>query len=345
MAPRGGQRNALCLLGIHRIGFWDCARGTQAGIINTPSTVLVTGGAGFVGSHLVADLIAREAHVTVVDNLSTGRVEHLESVWSKIELCQGDLGDLLHARQISVDDYDIIFHLAANAYIPPSIENPSQDFNANAYNTFVLLEQLRASPQPPRLVNVSSAAVYGNPARLPIRESDPTIPISPYGVSKLAAERYVAVYSQLYGLQASSVRFFSVYGPRQRKQVVYDVLLKLRLNPARLEVLGDGSQARDLTFVGDIVKALVLVAQQAPGRGEVFNVASGATHTIAELIQIWCEVLSLMPEIVYSGQTRPGDAERWVVDISELQRLGYAPQTSLREGLAAVRDWYDADGA
>jgi len=169
------------------------------------------------------------------------------------------------------------------------------------------------------------------------------VPISPYGVSKLAGERYVTVYSQIYGIPATSLRFFSIYGPRQRKQVVYDLLRKIRANPARLVALGDGSQARDFTYVLDVVQAMTLVAKAAPGQGEVYNVASGRTYSIADLVIAWCKVCRVAPEVVYTGQVRPGDAEKWVVDISRLRQLGFEAQTSLETGLAAIRDWYDSE--
>lgn len=305
-------------------------------MIDASSPVLVTGGAGFIGSHLVEHLVAAGAPVTVVDNLSTGRLEHLQGGVRKVELVVGDLGDILRLKRIKLDEFSFVFHLAANSYIPPSVANPAFDFHANLHNTFALLEALRQIPNAPGLVNVSSAAVYGNPARLPIRETDPTIPIAPYGVSKLAGERYVAVYSQLYGIKAVSVRLFSIFGPRQRKQVVYDLFCKLLANPKRLEILGDGSQARDFTYVLDVVQALVLVATAAPSHGEVYNVASGTTHTIAELVKACCRVSSLTPEIVYTGQTRPGDAEKWVVDISLLRQLGFDPRTDLEAALTAT---------
>ena len=311
-------------------------------MISDKNHVLVTGGAGFIGSHLVEHLVAVGACVTMIDNLSTGRLDNLQAVLPQIELIIGDLGDLLRLKRVSLADYEYVFHLAANPYIPPSVENPAFDFQANLYNTFMLLESLRHSPGGLRLVNVSSAAVYGNPTRLPIRESDPTVPISPYGVSKLAGERYVAVYSQIYGLRATSLRFFSVYGPRQCKQVVYDLLCKLRADPTRIEVLGDGSQARDFTYVLDVVQAMMLAATVAPGQGEVYNVASGTTHSIADLVTACCNMCGLSPEVVYTGQTRPGDAEKWAVDITRLKQLGFEPQTSLETGLAAIRDWYDA---
>jgi UDP-glucose 4-epimerase len=306
-------------------------------LINSSSSVLVTGGAGFIGSHLVEHLVAAGAPVTVVDNLSTGRLEHLEAGAPNVELIVGDLGDVLRLNRIKLADYAFVFHLAANSYIPPSVVNPAFDFHANLQNTFALLEALRQTPNAPGLVNVSSAAVYGNPVRLPIRETDATIPIAPYGVSKLAGERYVAVYSHLYGIRAVSVRLFSIYGPRQRKQVVYDLFCKLRANPKRLEILGDGSQARDFTYVLDVVQALVLVATVAPNRGEVYNVASGTTHTIAELVEACCRVAGLRPEIVYTGQIRPGDAEKWAVDISLLKQLGFDPRADLEAGLTATQ--------
>ncbi len=304
--------------------------------------VIVTGGAGFIGSHLVERLVERSAQVTVVDDFSTGRRENLAAVWDRIDLCTGDLGALLQAKAIHWEEYAVVYHLAANAYIPPSIERPAFDFQANLRNTFLLLEALRNTPSSPRLVNASSAAVYGDPVRLPIVETDVTVPISPYGVSKLAGERYAAVYSLVYGLKTTSLRFFSVYGPRQSKQVIYDLIGRLRADPTQLEVLGDGSQRRDFAFVGDVVEALLLASERAPAQGEVYNVASGSTQSISELVMALCQVCGVGPTIKYTGYTRPGDAEQWAVNIDKIKQLGFLPKTDLNAGLAAVRDWYDA---
>lgn len=311
-------------------------------MLSADTKALVTGGAGFIGSHLVERLLQRDAQVTVVDHLSTGRLENLQAVASRIDVEKRPLGEMLDDPDF-VLGFDVIFHLAANAYVPPSVEDPSYDYALNLHTTFRLLEVLRHSDRRPRLVYASSAAVYGNPLRIPIRETDPTVPISPYGVSKLAAERYVAVFSQLYEIPASSVRLSSVYGPRQRKQVVYDLFDRLDANPRRLKVIGDGTQARDFTFVQDAVAAMMLVAERAPGSGEVYNVASGSSHSIAELVAGICDALGLQPEIEYTGKVRPGDPEKWSVDIAALRSLGYESRTTLAEGLRATGDWYRAE--
>jgi UDP-glucose 4-epimerase len=310
-------------------------------VADTALRALVTGGAGFVGSHVVEHLVALGATVTVVDDLSTGRSENLRAVGSHIDLDERALAAWIDSPADLLAQ-DVIFHLAANAYIPPSVEDPAFDYALNLENTFRLLEVLRAAPQRPRLVYASSAAVYGDPQRLPIHEADPTVPISPYGVSKLAAERYLSVYSRLYGISASSVRLFSVYGPRQRKQVVYDIVDRLARDPDRLEVVGDGTQERDFAFVEDVAAAIVLVGRAAPGHGETFNVASGTSHSIAQLVAVVCEVMELEPELTYTGGVRPGDAQRWTVDTSALRALGQRDATPLHDGVAATWDWYRA---
>ena len=132
-----------------------------------------------------------------------------------------------------------------------------------------------------------------------------------------------------------------MYGPRQRKQVVFDILRKLRADPARIEILGDGSQERDFAYVQDVVQSLIVIATSAPGRGEAYNVASGTSHSISQLVNTWCKVLGLEPQITCTGQIRPGDAEKWSVDLSQIKQIGFQPQTSLEVGLVAVRDWYD----
>jgi len=305
--------------------------------------VLVTGGAGFIGSHLVEQLVAIGSAVMVVDNLSTGRRENLLSVDGAVQVHEQDIRQVAWEKVLSGQQYDVIFHLAANAYVPPSVERPAWDYQINLECTFKLLETLRAIKWPGTLVYASSAAVYGNPVRIPIREDDPTVPISPYGVGKLAAERYVAVYSQLYDLRAASLRFFSVYGPRQRKQVVYDLIGKILSNPSEIFIHGDGTQVRDFNYVEDVARAAITVAESAPLQGEVYNVASGRACSIRELAETLCHILDLRPRFVYSGAVRPGDPEKWSVNIGRLAGLGYRPQISLEEGLKRTIKWFQVD--
>ena len=300
--------------------------------------VLVTGGGGFIGSHLVAKLVELGVAVSVITRSVS---EKLSGVSPKIQLIQKDLGEALRDNLLQLSDYNIIFHLSGNPYVPPSVEDPVYDYNMNLHTTFQLLEQLRHQKRQPRVIYASSAAVYGNPKHMPIHEDDPTFPISPYGVSKLAAERYLAVYSQLYGLRGSSLRMFSVFGPGQRKQVVFDMLIKLQANPLQIEVLGDGSQARDFCYISDVIHAMLVVAENAPGQGEVYNVASGESHSISELVQILCRLCDVQPDITYTGQIRQGETERWTVDISALCGIGFQPSVSFEEGLRRVKAWYD----
>lgn len=315
---------------------------TSSGPTLGPGTrALVTGGAGFIGSSVVGRLCALGTHITVVDSFVTGRLENLGPAFPIERLMVGDLSNLLRQGRIRFDAFDVIFHLAANAYVPRSVEDPSLDYWANAHGTFLLLEAMRQSGTKARLVSMSSAAVYGEPVRQPISEDDLTVPISPYGVSKLVGERYAAVYAQLYGLRTVSLRQFSVYGPRQRKQVVFDLLQKLNANPRRLEVLGDGTATRDLSFVADVADAILVAATEAPGSGEAINVASGRSYTIREIVDALCAVSGLAPEVVYTGRDRPGDALHWQVDVSRLTALGHKPRWNLVDGLRATQQWFD----
>jgi UDP-glucose 4-epimerase len=182
--------------------------------------------------------------------------------------------------------------------------------------------------------------VYGNPVRNPSHEDDPTFPISPYGAGKLAAERYVAVYSQLYGLKAASLRYFSIYGPRQRKQVVYDLTAKICQNQSELKIHGDGTQTRDFNYVEDAARAAMIVAECGALHGEVYNVGSGRECSISQLAQMLCNILGANPDYAYSGTVRPGDPERWSVDIGRLRGLGYEVGVSLEDGLQRTVEWY-----
>lgn len=289
--------------------------------------VLVTGGAGFIGSHIVDKLVKIASRVIVLDNLQAGKEENLKQIRDKIEFVEGDTRDKGLVDKV-VKRADIIFHIAANASVPNSVENPRYDFETNALGTFNLLEASIVS-QVEKFIYASSAAVYGNPVYTPIDEKHPLNPISPYGASKLAAERMGFAFNETYGLQFTAIRIFNTYGSRQPRYVIYDFIKKLRQNPKRLEVLGDGNQVRDYCSISDMVDAFILVAEKGEG---VYNAAGGQPITIRELAELIVSKVSPDAQIVYGGRTWRGDIKTLVADISRLRGLGFKPKVSLREG-------------
>lgn len=299
--------------------------------------ILVTGGAGFIGSHLVRELREQGANVTVLDDLSNGQEENVpaEARFVRFRLPGNSLQALLKEN-----NFYGIFHLAGASYVPPSVDRPVEDLQNNAYVTLELLEAVRRHSPQTKIVYTSSAAVYGDPLKLPISEDHLLLPISPYGVSKMAAESYLTVYALMHGLQTASLRFFSVFGPGQRKQVVFDLIEKLHKNPDHIEVHGTGKEIRDFLYVGDAVRAVVLVMVCGKLKGEVYNAAAGIGTSIQELIDVVAFCLKVTPGISYTGKVRPGDPLRWIADISRLKALGFEPMVMVPEGVQNILKWY-----
>jgi UDP-glucose 4-epimerase len=301
---------------------------------------LVTGGAGFIGSHVVEELVARGAEVTVADNMSTGYMDNLDAVARQIQfetadIARDDIDPLLKAGR-----FDTIIHAAGNAHIPSSIEDPGQDLEDNIVSTHNLLATVRRVSPQSCFVNLSSATVYGEGSGVPINEDEPTRPVSPYGVSKLAAELYVTLYARLFGLRTCTLRLFSVFGPRLRKQVIWDFMNKLAANPEELVILGDGGERRDLNHVRNVVHAILLVAERSPLTGDVFNVAARESLSIDEAARILSEAMGIDPVFRHTGESRAGNARSWHADISRIEALGYTPTVGSREGLADTVAWF-----
>jgi UDP-glucose 4-epimerase len=310
---------------------------SPARLTRPASRVLVTGGAGFIGSHLVRRLLADGAAVTVVDDLSAPSAQPVPSgvAWHRFRLPDPRLRSL-----VAEGRFDRVFHLAGAAYVPPSIEDPGADLDNNAAVTLDVLEAVRRGSPGSPVVYTSSAAVYGSPTVLPITEETPIAPVSPYGVSKYAAEQYMSLYARLHGLRTASLRLFSVFGPGQRKQVVFDLIAKLAADPERLEVIGAGTETRDFIFVDDVAAVAMMVMERGPLEGEVYNVASGTGVTIRELVGHVVRTLGLAPTVRYTGEVRPGDALHWVADISRLRALGFAPAVSVDAGVQRIAEWF-----
>ncbi|MGI8899073.1 MAG: GDP-mannose 4,6-dehydratase [Pyrinomonadaceae bacterium] len=302
--------------------------------------VLVTGGAGFIGSHIVEELVRRGADVTVVDNLTTGYMKNLAAVSSHVQFCALDLvHDDLRAL-FEGKDFSLIVHTAANANVPDSVADPRMDFERNAVATLNLLEAARAHAPQVRIIHTSSAAVYGKGSNAPTPEDAPAVPVSPYGTSKLASEHYMAVYAQLYGLRTATLRLFPVYGPRLRKQVVYDLMYKVHRNSEELPIQGDGKQERDFNYITNVVAAYTTVIERARLEGEVYNVAAEETVTIHQLAEMICERMGVAPRFRYSGNARAGDMQRLCADISRLKSLDYQPRVSFADGLDETVAWF-----
>ena len=303
-------------------------------------SVVVTGGAGFIGSHLAEALVEAGANVVVADSLANGSQANVSRIADQVRFVETPLRDDDDVAR-AMTDSEYVFHCAAIAYVPPSVEDPLHDFEVNLRLPLRLLEWCRMKSPGTRFVMFSSGAVYGNPRDVPIDEEHLLAPISPYGVSKLAADRYGAVYAQLYSMSVASLRCFAIYGPRQRKQVVYDLMQRMKAGQGNLTVLGDGTQVRDFCFVEDLARAAMLVAAVAPMEGEAWNVGGGQGVSIHELVERIGRALRLEPHATFTGKVRPGDPEAVVADISRLRQLGWRPMVGIDEGLVRTAAWLD----
>lgn len=306
--------------------------------------VLVIGGAGFIGSTLVDRLVAEGANVTVIDQFITSTPGNLSHLQARINLLTLDMQDINWAQFLDRNTYEAIFHLAGNANVLYSVRNPSDDFKITLESSFRLIDALRENEYPGVLIYPSSGAVYGNPQKMPIADDCPVDPISPYGVAKLAIERYISVYSRLYGLRAASIRLFSAYGARQKKQVIYDLIQKIRKDPDELLIYGDGSQTRDFIHVEDIARAMMLIVEHGQLKGETYNGASGHESSIKEIAEMLCRIMQVKPHLKFSGSVRPGEPDRWSVNIQRLIELGFQPKITLEDGLMKTVEWVNSSG-
>lgn len=304
--------------------------------------ILVTGGNGFIGSHLI-DLLAYQGYSNLVsiDNLSGSNYGSNLNLNGNCKYIYGDIANTVFLDKIFASEkFDYVFHIAANGNVPYSNEFPLVDFNSNALGTFNVFNlALKYSIE--KLIFASTAAVYGVPESVPVKETDKLDPISNYGLTKLYGEKLAIAYYKTYGLKSNVIRIFNTYGPRQPRYVLYDFIKKLSLNQQKLEVLGDGEQIRDYAFVSDTVNAFFQVMVNADINGEVFNISGGNPINIKFLIQNISEILEINPEITYTGKSWPGDIKILNGDITKLkQRINFAPKVSIREGLEISIKWF-----
>ncbi|MBX7074691.1 MAG: SDR family oxidoreductase [Pirellulales bacterium] len=307
-------------------------------------SVLVTGGAGFIGSHLAGALVERGDRVRVLDNLCTGKRANL-SAWEKdIEFIEGDLVDA-EAVGRAVRGVDCVFHQAALASVPRSIERPLDTHQACVTGTVMLLDQARRAGVR-RLVYAASSSAYGNQPFASKREIDLPAPLSPYGAAKLASEFYCQSFTAAYGFETVAIRYFNVFGPRQDANSPYSAVIPLFVT-ALLEgrpptIHGDGLQSRDFTFVGNVVHGNLLAADAPQASGRVVNVAMGHSVTLLDLLARLQRLLgtNITPHF---EAPRVGDVRESLADITLAREyLGYEPQVSFDDGLARSIDYYRA---
>jgi len=306
------------------------------------STILITGGAGFIGSHLVEEMLGRGETVKVLDDLSTGRRQNIESFVDRVELIEGDLRREDTVRQ-AVAGCDYVLHQAALPSVPRSVEDPGLSHDVNVNGTLSLLIACREAGVK-RIVMASSSSVYGDAPGFPRNEDQPPLPMSPYAAGKLALEAYARSFAGVYEMETVCLRYFNIFGPRQNHKSQYAIAIPSfvtrMLAGDRPIVYGDGEQSRDFTYVKNAVHANVLALTADGASGEAFNVGCGGSQTLNEIIKTINRILGTEIEAEYTDP-RPGDPRRSQADISKAKGiLGYEPQVDFEEGLRQTIDWF-----
>ncbi len=306
------------------------------------ASFLVTGGAGFVGSHLVEELLRRGEQVRILDNFSTSKRENIGTFQDNVELIEGDIRSS-HTVREAVAGIDIIFHQGALPSVARSVKDPLTTNEINVAGTLNVLDAARDAGVK-RVVFASSSSVYGANEEIPKREEMLPMPISPYGVSKLTGEKYCEVFSHIYGLETVALRYFNVFGPRQDPQSSYAAFIPRFIvgiaEAKELTINGDGNQSRDFTFVSNVVDANLRAAHAEDVSGQVFNIACGSSLTVNEVVHIVREILGTEGRVKH-GPPAPGDVAHSLADITRArEKLGYEPLVPADEGLRRAVQWF-----
>jgi nucleoside-diphosphate-sugar epimerase len=310
------------------------------------ASYLVTGGAGFIGSHLTEELVRRRHSVRVVDNLVTGKRRNLDHL-SGVEFIEGDLADPAIAER-AARDMEYVLHQAAIPSVPRSVKDPVASNRANidaSLNILVAARDARVR----RLVYAGSSSAYGDTPTLPKREDMPTNPLSPYALQKLVAEKYCQMFTRLYGFETVTIRYFNVFGPRQDPGSPYSGVISLfstaLLGGRQPIIYGDGEQTRDFTYVANVVDGVLRACEAPEAAGEVINVATGGRISLNELLRTMNRVTGTNLEAIHR-EPRAGDVRDSQADITKAGALlGFTPSVGLEEGLKRTLDWCRAENA
>jgi nucleoside-diphosphate-sugar epimerase len=310
------------------------------------ASYLVTGGAGFIGSHLATELVQRGHTVRVVDNLITGKRRNLDHLRG-VEFVEGDLADITVATRV-VQGMTYVLHQAAIPSVPRSVTDPVTSNRANIDASVNILVAARDAGVK-RLVYAGSSAAYGDTPTLPKREDMPTNPLSPYALQKLVAEQYAQMFTRLYGFETVTIRYFNVFGPRQDPGSPYSGVISLfasaLLEGRQPTIYGDGEQTRDFTYVANVVDGVLRAVDAPAAAGEVINVATGGRISLNELLRVMNRILGTNQQAIFQ-EPRTGDVRDSQADITKAKKLlGYAPVVPLEEGLKKTLDWCRTAGA
>ena len=304
---------------------------------------LVTGGAGFIGSHIASALAASGARVRIIDDLSTGYRENIEEIGGDVDFIQGSVADEA-ALNRAIEGAELVFHEAAIPSVPRSVENPRQTHVASVDSTFSLLLAAKEN-NVRRIVYAASSSAYGDQPTLPKVETMLPEPLSPYAVAKLVGEHYCQVFTRVYGLETVSLRYFNVFGPRQDPSSQYSGVIS-RFISALLGgevpvIYGDGEQSRDFTYIGNVVDANLKAAESAKAVGHVINIANGERISLNQLLRELQDLTGKTNVTADYQPTRAGDVKHSLADISRARDLlGYEPKIDLRQGLSLTMDWW-----
>jgi len=306
------------------------------------TTVLVTGGAGFIGSNLTEELVRRRFNVKVIDNLTTGNIKNLQDVKDKIEFIKGDITNLKLLKS-GMKNVDFVLHQAAIPSVPRSLKDPIRTNKANVEGTLKVLIAARDS-KVKRVIYASSSSVYGDSRVLPKNEYMRNNPLSPYACTKMVGEYYCKQFSELYKLDTISLRYFNVFGPKQNPDSQYAAVIPLFIKKIMNEqvpiIFGDGTQSRDFTFVENVIEANILAMEAIKGSGEVINIACGKRIELNNLVIMLNKILDKKINPVFT-KSRQAEVKHSLADISKAKKiLGYRPKISFEEGLKKTAEYY-----
>jgi UDP-glucose 4-epimerase len=290
--------------------------------------ILVVGSKGFIGSHCF-EYFSGKTDVWGCDVFT----DYNETNFFLVDSFGADYHTVFQSQR-----FDVCVNCSGAASVPDSLKAPLRDFELNVQNVVRLLESIRIYNPACKFINLSSAAVYGNPDKLPIAESQRLNPISPYGFHKWQAEQICSEYAKFFDLRTCSLRIFSAFGPRLKKQLLWDIYKRTR-DTDKLELFGTGDESRDYIFIDDIIRAIDVIIDRAPFTSDIYNLAGGEAISTREISQLLVKALNWKGDIKFTGNKRQGDPDQWKADLSKIVQLGFAPKVALEEGIKIHATW------